>query len=225
MLDRLNKMEVVYEELAAKISDPKIIEDQNTWRQYTKKHADMQEAVDVYRQYKNILGQIKDNQSLQSAGGLDQDMDDLIKADLADLAGQEEKLKNRLQILLLPKDPNDEKNVLLEVRGGTGGEEAALFAGDLTRMYTRYAERQGWRLESMSANITDIGGVKEVVLLIEGRGAYSRLKYESGVHRVQRVPETESSGRIHTSAATVAVLPEAEEVDAEINPADVRVDI
>ncbi len=225
MLDRLNKMETVFNELTEKISDPNIIADQNSWREYTKKHAGMQETVEAYSEYKQVLQQIKDNRELLEAGGLDHEMEELIKADLTDLEDKEEVLKTRLQILLLPKDPNDDKNVLLEVRGGTGGEEAALFAGDLMRMYSRYAENQGWRIDIMSSNITDIGGVKEVVLLIEGRGAYSRLKYESGVHRVQRVPETESGGRIHTSAATVAVLPEAEEVDIDIKEADVRVDI
>lgn len=225
MLDRLNKMETVFNELTEKISDPNIIADQNSWREYTKKHAGMQETVEAYSEYKQVLQQIKDNRELLEAGGLDHEMEELIKADLDDLEDKEEALKTRLQILLLPKDPNDDKNVLLEVRGGTGGEEAALFAGDLMRMYSRYAENQGWRIDIMSSNITDIGGVKEVVLLIEGRGAYSRLKYESGVHRVQRVPETESGGRIHTSAATVAVLPEAEEVDIDIKEADVRVDI
>jgi len=225
MLDRLDKMEAVFDELTEKISDPKIIEDQNAWREYTKKHASLQETVEAYRAYKGVLQQIRDNQELLNEGGLDQEMEDLVKADMAELEEQEEQMKSRLQILLLPKDPNDDKNVLLEIRGGTGGEEAALFAGDLMKMYSRYAENKRWHIDIMSSNITDIGGVKEVVLLIEGRGAYSRLKYESGVHRVQRVPETESSGRIHTSAATVAVLPEAEEVDIDINPADVRVDI
>ncbi|MEL7623194.1 MAG: peptide chain release factor 1 [Clostridiales bacterium] len=225
MLDRLNKMETVFNELTEKISDPNIIADQNSWREYTKKHAGMQETMEAYSEFKQVMQQIKDNRELLEAGGLDQEMEELVKADLGELEDKEEELKTRLQILLLPKDPNDEKNVLLEVRGGTGGEEAALFAGDLMRMYSRYAENQGWRIDIMSSNITDIGGVKEVVLLIEGRGAYSRLKYESGVHRVQRVPETESGGRIHTSAATVAVLPEAEEVDLDIKEADIRVDI
>jgi peptide chain release factor 1 len=225
MLDRLNKMAVVYDELTAKISDPDVIADQGAWREYTKRHAAMQEAMDTYSEYQQAPRQIKDNRELLAASGLDQEMEELIKGDLAELEEREKDLKNRLQILLLPKDPNDDKNVLLEIRGGAGGEEAALFAGDLMRMYTRYAENQGWRIEMMSSNITDIGGVKEVVLLIEGRGAYSRLKYESGVHRVQRVPETESGGRIHTSAATVAVLPEAEEVDIDVKETEVRVDI
>ncbi|MCL2121975.1 MAG: peptide chain release factor 1 [Clostridiales bacterium] len=225
MLDRLDKMEDVYNELTEKISDPRIIEDQSVWREYTKKHASMQETIDAYHAYQAVLQQMKDNQQLLDEGGLDQEMEELIRTDLSELAEQEEEWSHRLRVLLLPRDPNDDKNVLLEIRGGTGGEEAALFAGDLMKMYSRYAENQNWHMDIMSSSITDIGGVKEVVLLIEGRGAYSRLKYESGVHRVQRVPETESSGRIHTSAATVAVLPEAEEVDVEINPTDVRVDI
>jgi peptide chain release factor 1 len=225
MLDRLAKMEEVYNELTEKISDPKIMEDQNAWRDYTKKHAALQDTVDVYLEYKDVLQQIEDNRQMLNEGSLDQEMEDLVRADLEELTGKEESLKSRLQILLLPRDPNDDKNVLLEIRGGTGGEEAALFAGDLMKMYSRYAENQGWHIDMMSSNITDIGGVKEAVLLVEGRGAYSRLKYESGVHRVQRVPETETSGRIHTSAATVAVLPEAEEVDVDIDPEEIRVDI
>ncbi|MCL1805457.1 MAG: peptide chain release factor 1 [Clostridiales bacterium] len=225
MLDRLAKMEEVYNELTEKLSDPKVMEDQNAWRDYTKKHAALQETVGVFGEYKDVLRQIEGNQEMLNESGVDQEMEDLVKADLAELTGREEELKGRLQILLLPRDPNDDKNVLLEIRGGTGGEEAALFAGDLMKMYSRYAENQGWHIDMMSSNITDIGGVKEAVLLVEGRGAYSRLKYESGVHRVQRVPETESGGRIHTSAATVAVLPEAEEVDVDIDPEEIRVDI
>ena len=225
MLDRLEKTLEIYDELTGMISDPKIIEDQAAWREYTKRHASLQELVDVYRDFKNVSVQIVDNTEMLESGDLDQEMENLVKVDMEDLAEKEETLTQRLRILLLPKDPNDDKNVLLEIRGGTGGDEAALFAGDLMKMYSRYAENQGWRIEIMDSNITNIGGVKEVVLLVEGKGAYSRLKYESGVHRVQRVPETESSGRIHTSAATVAVLPEAEEVDIDINPDDIRVDI
>jgi peptide chain release factor 1 len=225
MLERLNKMEAYYNELTEKISDPKVIEDQATWRDYTKKHASMQETIETFQTYRKAQAQLAENRELLEQPGLDKEMEELVEADIEALEEESEKLWERLRILLLPKDPNDEKNVLLEIRGGTGGEEAALFAGDLLKLYTRYAEKQGWKTEMLSSNITDIGGVKEVVLLIEGKGAYSRLKFESGVHRVQRVPETESGGRIHTSAATVAVLPEAEEVDIEINPNDVRVDI
>lgn len=224
MLERLEKIEKYYHELTDLISDPKIIEDQETWRGYTKKHSSLQETVEVYETYKKVRQELADNQELLKEE-LDKDMEAMVEADIAQLEEQEEELWNRLRILLLPKDPNDEKNVLLEIRGGTGGEEAALFAGDLLRLYSRFAEKQGWKTELLSSNMTDIGGVKEVVMLIEGKGAYSRLKYESGVHRVQRVPETESGGRIHTSAATVAVLPEAEEVDIDINPNDIRVDI
>ncbi|HCP15102.1 MAG TPA: peptide chain release factor 1 [Peptococcaceae bacterium] len=225
MLERLNKMEAYYNELTEKISDPKIIEDQSTWRDLTKKHASMQETVETFQTYRKAQEQLAENREMLEQPGVDKEMEELVEADIEALEEESEKLWERLRILLLPKDPNDEKNVLLEIRGGTGGEEAALFAGDLLKLYSRYAEKQGWKTELLSSNITDIGGVKEVVMLIEGKGAYSRLKYESGVHRVQRVPETESGGRIHTSAATVAVLPEAEEVDIDINPNDVRVDI
>ncbi len=225
MFEGLESALALYDDLTLKVSDPKVIEDQNAWREYTKKLSAMQETVDAYREYREVDRQIKDNKELLDAGGLDQEMVDLVEADMAELSAREESLTRRLRVLLLPKDPNDDKNVLLEIRGGTGGDEAALFAADLMKMYNRYAENQGWNIEIMNSNITDIGGVKEAILLVEGRGAYSRLKYESGVHRVQRVPETESSGRIHTSAATVAVLPEAEEVDIDINPDDIRVDL
>jgi peptide chain release factor 1 len=225
MLERLKKMEAYYNELTEKISDPSIIADQEAWRNYTKKHASIQETVEVFQEYKQVEKQLQDNQELLESPDLDKEMKDMVDADIDILEEEKEKLWQKLRILLLPKDPNDEKNVILEIRGGTGGEEAALFAGDLLKLYSRYAEKQGWKTELLSSNFTDIGGVKEVVMLIEGKGAYSRLKYESGVHRVQRVPETESGGRIHTSAATVAVMPEAEEVDVEINPADIRVDI
>ena len=225
MLERLNKMEAYYNELTELISDPKVIEDQESWRNYTKKHAGIQETVETFQAYKQLQQQLTDNEEMLASGDLDKEMKEMIDADNEELEEQSEKLWDQLRIMLLPKDPNDDKNVVLEVRGGTGGEEAALFAGDLLKLYSRYAEKQGWKTELLSSNFTDIGGVKEVVMLIEGRGAYSRLKYESGVHRVQRVPETESGGRIHTSAATVAVMPEAEDVDVEINPADVRVDI
>lgn len=225
MLERLKKMEAYYNELTEKISAPSIIADQEAWRNYTKKHASIQETVEVFQEYKQVEKQLQDNQELLESPDLDKEMKDMVDADIDILEEEKEKLWQKLRILLLPKDPNDEKNVILEIRGGTGGEEAALFAGDLLKLYSRYAEKQGWKTELLSSNFTDIGGVKEVVMLIEGKGAYSRLKYESGVHRVQRVPETESGGRIHTSAATVAVMPEAEEVDVEINPADIRVDI
>ncbi len=224
MLEKLQQLEDRYEELGRLISDPEIISNQSEWQKYTKAHAALTDVVTVYREYKDTLRRISENQELL-AEKLDAEFRDLVEQDLDELKEKKEKLETELKILLLPKDPNDEKNVVMEIRGGTGGEEAALFAADLLKMYTRYAEKKGWKVEMLSANYTDIGGFKEVIFMIEGQGAYSRLKYESGVHRVQRVPVTESSGRIHTSAATVAVLPEAEEIEVEINPNDLRIDI
>ena len=185
----------------------------------------MEPVVQKYAEYKKVVEGIKEAKEILGDSSADNDMRELAKMELSDLEGQDEKISEELKILLLPKDPNDQKNVILEIRAGTGGEEAALFASDLLRMYTRYAERRGWKTEMMDVNDTGMGGIKEAVILIKGKGAYSRLKYESGVHRVQRVPETESSGRIHTSAATVAVLPEADDVEVDLNPNDVRVDV
>lgn len=224
MLEKLQHLEEHYEELSRLISDPEIINQQSEWQKHTKAHAALSEVVDAYREYKGVAESIKNNKELLD-DKLDAEFRDLVEADLEELKEKKEKLEERLKILLLPKDPNDEKNVIIEIRGGTGGEEAALFAADLLKMYSRYAEKQGWRTEMLSANYTDIGGFKEAIIIIEGKGAYSRLKFESGVHRVQRIPATESGGRIHTSAATVAVLPEAEEVDIEINQNDIRIDI
>lgn len=224
MLEKLQHLEEHYEELGRLISDPEIINQQSEWQKHTKAHAALSEVVSAYREYKDVIEGIRNNRELLD-DKLEADFRELVEADLEDLKEKKEKLEEKLKILLLPKDPNDEKNVIIEIRGGTGGEEAALFAADLLKMYTRYAEKQGWRSEMLSANYTDIGGFKEAIIIIEGKGAYSRLKFESGVHRVQRIPATESGGRIHTSAATVAVLPEAEEVDIEINPNDIRIDI
>lgn len=178
----------------------------------------------VYRKYKKVLSELEDSKAMLLEK-LDPEMDEMVKAEIKDLNEQKEALEQELTILLLPKDPNDSKNVIMEIRAGTGGDEAALFAADLFRMYTRYAEMQGWKTEVMNTNYTDVGGYKEITFMIEGKGAYSRLKFEGGVHRVQRVPATESSGRIHTSAATVAVLPEAEEVEVDINMNDLRIDV
>jgi len=225
MFDRLEQMEKLFEELEKQISDPAVIADQSKWRELTKQRSSMEDVITCYREYKDVDSQLTDNNEMLLDSSLDADMAELIKADNEELLAKKQQLTDSLQILLLPKDPNDEKNVILEIRGGTGGEEAALFAGDLLRMYTKYVEKQGWKMETMDSNITEMGGVKEIVLNITGKGAYSKLKYESGGHRVQRVPETESGGRIHTSAATVAVLPEAEDVDIQIDPNDVRVDI
>ena len=224
MLEKLQQLEERYEELGRLIADPEIISRQSEWQKHTKAHAALSEVVSTYREYKDVLQKSDDNKKLL-AEILEDDFRELVEADLEELKAQQERLENKLKVLLLPKDPNDEKNVIMEIRGGTGGEEAALFAADLLKMYARYAEKQNWKVEMLSANYTDIGGFKEVIIMIEGKGAYSRLKFESGVHRVQRIPVTESGGRIHTSAATVAVLPEAEEVDIEINPNDIRIDI
>uniref|UniRef100_A0A7C2I2V7 Peptide chain release factor 1 n=1 Tax=Ammonifex degensii TaxID=42838 RepID=A0A7C2I2V7_9THEO len=224
MLEKLAKLEERYEELNKKIADPEIIIDYSRWREYVKAHAEIEPVVAVYREYKKTVQALEDAETLLREEK-DPELRELAAEELTALKEKKEELTGRLKLLLLPKDPNDEKNVIIEIRAGTGGEEAALFAGDLLRMYLKYAERLGWRTEMLSSNPTDLGGFKEAIVLIEGRGAYSRLKFESGVHRVQRVPETEASGRIHTSAATVAVLPEAEEVDVDIDPRDLRIDV
>lgn len=224
MLDKLKTLETTYEELNRLLSDPAVIANMAEYQKYARRQSGLSEIVAAYREYREVSADLTATRAL-----LDEKMEDelreLAEMELEQLRERKEELEQKLKILLLPKDPNDEKNVIMEIRAGTGGEEAALFAGDLFRMYSRYAENRGWRLELLSASETAIGGFKEIIFLLEGNGAYSRLKYESGVHRVQRVPDTEASGRIHTSAATVAVLPEAEEVDVEINPSDVRIDI
>jgi len=225
MYDKLKFIEEKYEELSLKVSDPDIINNQVVWQKHIKEMSEMEPIVNKYKEYKKVNEDLQATKELLTENGLDEEMRDMAKMELADLEEKRESIGDELRILLLPKDPNDEKNVILEVRAGTGGDEAALFGADLLRMYTRYAERRGWKTELMDLNDTDIGGVKEAVVIIKGKGAYSRLKYESGVHRVQRVPETESSGRVHTSAATIAVLPEVDDVEVEINPNDVRVDV
>ena len=206
------------------IRDPDIIADQETWRKLCKENADITPIIEKYREYKKAKKTIADDKEMLEAGQ-DKDFEELIKAEISENEEILEKTSEELKILLLPKDPNDEKNVIMEIRGGTGGEEAALFAADLMRMYTMYAETKRWKIDILNSNPTDIGGYKEVCFSIEGQGAYSRLKFESGVHRVQRVPSTESGGRIHTSAVTVAVMPEAEEVEVDINPNDLRIDV
>lgn len=223
MLEKLQAVEDKYLELESLISDPAAMQDMNRWQRYSKEHASLTPIVEKFREYKRVLKSIAEDKAMFEES-LDDEMRKMVEEELAGLAAQKERLDRELPILLLPKDPNDDKNVIVEIRGGVGGEEAALFAGDLFRMYSRYAERQGWRTELIDANATEIGGFKEVSFLVAGFGAYSRLKYESGTHRVQRVPVTESGGRIHTSAVTVAVLPEAEEVEIEINPGDLRID-
>lgn len=225
MIEKLEAVEQRYIELTKKIADPEIIAKHEEWRKLAKEHAALEEIVNCFREYKKTLEQIEENQDMLKEASGDVEMEELIKSDLEELEEKQAKLKEQLKILLLPKDPNDEKSVIVEIRAGTGGEEAALFAGDLFRMYSRYAEKQGWKAEIIDSNPTELGGYKEIIFEINGHGAYSRLKYESGVHRVQRVPTTEAGGRIHTSAATVAVLPEAQEIDIEINPNDLRIDI
>ncbi|KWZ85334.1 peptide chain release factor 1 [Heyndrickxia coagulans] len=223
MFDRLQAVEDRYEKLNELLSDPEIVNDPKKLREYSKEQSDLQETVQVYREYKEVQKQLQDAKSLLSEK-LDPEMKDMVKEEIHELESKIPEYEERLKILLLPKDPNDEKNVIVEIRGAAGGDEAALFAGDLYRMYMRYAESQGWKIDVIEANVTGIGGYKEIVFMVNGKGAYSKLKFENGAHRVQRVPETESGGRIHTSTATVAVLPEAEEVEVDINEKDIRVD-
>ena len=225
MYDKLDFIVAKYEELSAKVSDPEIINDQPVWQKHIREMSEMEPIVNKYKEYKKTKDQLADTKSMLDEGGMDEELKELAKMELSELEDSLEQLSSELQVALLPKDPNDDKNVILEIRAGTGGDEAALFGSDLLRMYLRYAERRHWKAEIMEMNDTGIGGIKEAVVLIKGRGAYSRLKYESGTHRVQRVPETESSGRIHTSAATVAVLPEVDDVEVDLNPSDVRVDV
>ena len=223
MFDKLDFILEKYEELSMKVSDPDVINNQPVWQKHIKEMGEMEPIVNKYKEYKKAKESIAEAKEMLEMG--DEELRELAKMEIAENEDKIPQMEEELKILLLPKDPNDEKNVILEVRAGTGGDEAALFAQDLLRMYLRYTERRGWKAEIMDINATDIGGVKEASVLIKGKGAYSRLKYESGTHRVQRVPDTESSGRIHTSAATVAVLPEVDDVEVEINPNDVRVDV
>lgn len=224
MTERLAEIETKYEELAEEINDPDIIANQGEWRRRMKEYSDLTPIVEKYRAYRQTKDAIAEELELLGEK-LEEDFRELVKEELAENKEKAEELKKELTLLLIPKDPNDEKNVIVEIRGGAGGDEAALFAGDLFRMYARYAERRKWRLEVMNTSESDLGGFKEISFMIKGQGAYSRLKYESGVHRVQRIPTTESGGRIHTSTVTVAVLPEAEEVDVHIDMNDVRVDV
>lgn len=224
MFDRLQEIEEKYEALAEEINDPDVIADQTEWQKRMKEYSELTPVVEKYRAYAKTKQAVAESRQM-----LEEKHDDafreLVKEELAEQKERLEILEKELTLLLLPKDPNDEKNVIVEIRGGAGGEEAALFAGDLFRMYARYAERRKWKLEIMNSSESDLGGFKEISFLIKGQGAYSRLKYESGVHRVQRIPTTESGGRIHTSTVTVAVLPEAQEVDVHIDMNDVRVDV
>ena len=224
MLDKLAALEERFELIAQKISDPEVIADQESWRKYCKEHSDLTPIIEKFRELKTAKQTIEDDKEMLSAPQ-DKEFEEMIRLEMAEAEETVETATEELKILLLPKDPNDDKNVIMEIRGGTGGEEAALFAADLMRMYTMYAETQRWKIDILNSNPTDIGGYKEISFSIEGQGAYSRLKFESGVHRVQRVPETESGGRIHTSAVTVAVLPEVEEVEVDINQNDLRIDV
>ncbi len=220
LLAKLENTEKRYRELERLLSTPEVISDREKFQSFSKELGDLRELFNKTQDYKKTLKEIQDTQTLSQ----DQEMKELAEAELKKLEDQKEKLEKEIEILLLPKDPFDEKNIIMEIRAGTGGDEAALFAGELLRMFLRYAERQRWKTELINSNPTGLGGYKEVVFNIIGKGAYSRLKYESGTHRVQRVPKTESGGRIHTSAATVAVLPEAEEVDLKIEEKDLRID-
>ena len=222
MFDKLTSLEGKYEELTASLGTSIVQNDPNEYRKQAKAFAELEPLVEKYREFKEVVTAIAQAEELVNGG--DPEMRDLALEELGSLNMKKGQLSDQLKILLVPKDPNDDRNVLVEIRAGTGGEEAALFAGELYRCYTRYAERQRWRIELMSLSEADQGGIKDVVVNIEGRGAYSKLKYESGVHRVQRVPATEASGRIHTSAATVAVLPEADDIDIQINEKDLRVE-
>ncbi|KIO64505.1 hypothetical protein B4064_0991 [Caldibacillus thermoamylovorans] len=223
MFDRLAAVEDRYEKLNELLSDPDVVSDPKKLREYSKEQSAIQKTVQTYREYKQVKEELQDAKLLLE-DKLDAEMREMVKEEVASLEERAEQLEEQLKILLIPKDPNDDKNVIMEIRGAAGGEEAALFAGDLFRMYSRYAESQGWKIDVIEANSTGLGGYKEIIFMINGHGAYSKLKYENGAHRVQRVPTTESGGRIHTSTATVAVLPEMEDVDVEINEKDIRFD-
>ncbi len=223
LLDRLQLVEERYEKLNTLLSDPEVISDRNKLRDYSKEQAEIEEIVTAYRSYKQFQEELADAKDMQ-AEELDDDMSEMVKMEIAEIEEKMDTIQDELKILLLPKDPNDDKNVIVEIRAAAGGDEAGLFAGDLYRMYARYAEVNRWKTEVIEAQTTGVGGYKEIIFMIHGNSAFSKLKYENGAHRVQRVPETESGGRVHTSTATVAVLPEAEDVEVDINENDIRVD-
>lgn len=223
MFDKLESIEKRYEEISKKLSDPSVISNQDLYRDLMKEINDLKPIVEKYREYKKLNEKMEEALEMLS-GSLDSDFRGIYEEELKDAKEMQPVLEEQLKVLLLPRDPNDSKSVIIEIRGGAGGDEAALFAADLHRMYTMYGESRGWKSEILDSNVTGIGGIKEISFSIDAEGAYSRLKYESGVHRVQRVPETESSGRIHTSTVTVAVLPEADDVDVELNMNDVEID-
>ncbi len=224
MFDNLAVFEQRYEEINEKLYDPDVVSDQKVYADLMKEHKNLTPIVEKYQEYKKADETYREAKTLLGEGGLDKDFKEMVEQELADAKNDLEAISEELKILLLPRDPNDDRNVIVEIRGGAGGEEAALFSGVLFRMYSMYAESRGWKVEMLNANETELGGYKEISFMITGDGAYSRLKYESGVHRVQRVPETETQGRVHTSTATVAVLPEADDVEIEINPADLQID-
>ena len=221
MFEKLESVEKRYEELTTKISDPAVIADNNEWRKLVKEHSSIEDVVFKYREYKNTINNMKEAEEMMQ----DKELKELAEEEYYASKEKLSKIEEELKILLIPKDPNDDKSVICEIRGGAGGEEAALFAGTLFRMYSMYAEKKHWKIEILNENETELGGYKEISFMVTGKGAYSRLKFESGVHRVQRVPDTESSGRIHTSAATVAVLPVVEDVEIDINPADIKMEV
>ena len=221
MFEKLESVEKRYEELTTKISDPAVIADNNEWRKLVKEHSSIEDVVFKYREYKNTINNMKEAEEMMQ----DKELKELAEEEYYSSKEKISKIEEELKILLIPKDPNDDKSVICEIRGGAGGEEAALFAGTLFRMYSMYAEKKHWKIEILNENETELGGFKEISFMVTGKGAYSRLKFESGVHRVQRVPDTESSGRIHTSAATVAVLPVVEDVEIDINPADIKMEV
>ncbi len=223
MFDKLRGVEKRFSEVETILSDPDIIRNREAYQKHSREHAELNKIVTVFRAYKQIVREIDD--SLELMKDEDPDIKDMARDELNSLNTRKEAIEEELKKLLMPKDPNDGKNVLIEIRAGTGGEEAALFSGDLFRMYSKYAENRGWKMEIMNHHITGVGGLKEVIAMVHGKGAYSRFKYESGTHRVQRVPTTETQGRIHTSAVTVAVLPEAEDVELHIDPNEIKVDV
>ncbi len=224
ILDKLRDIEIRYRELEGQLSDPQVVSKQGMYQKFAKEHADLTQLVETIRKYEKIKARIDENMGLLQEN--DEELQAMVKEEMPQLQQEKIELEEKIRVLLLPKDPNDDKNVFLEIRAGTGGDEAGLFVGDLFRMYARYAETQGWRVEVVSSSPSGgVGGFKEIIAQIDGKGAYSRLKYESGVHRVQRVPVTEAQGRIHTSAVTVAIIPEAEEVELNIDPNELRVDV
>jgi peptide chain release factor 1 len=223
VFDRLQAVEDRYERLNELLSDPEIVNDSKKLREFSKEQSDIQDTVMAYREYKEVKEQLTDAKAMLEEK-LDAEMREMVKEEISELEPRIEELEARIKLLLIPKDPNDDKNVIMEIRGAAGGDEAALFAGDLYRMYSRFAESQGWKTEVIDASTTGVGGFKEIIFMINGNGAYSKMKFENGAHRVQRVPETESGGRIHTSTATVACLPEAEEVEVELHDKDIRFD-